>query len=194
MEWTLPIVEFNYNWSINEASKHYLFEVSYGFQPASPFDRFLPSAGAPASVAKRLTELANARKVLFVSFSYFLSIEWLLVLLDQRLLSLWMILFFLSSKGLHIHSQKYKYLRDQRLGPFQVIEKVFRSLFDLNYLKDVDFIRCFIVVSFPKHLILHLCAIDLLKSKVTIMNMQLISYRMLMLINGQIVVVFIFNS
>ena len=31
---------------------------------------------------------------------------------------------FLSSKGLHIHSQKCKNLRDQRLGPFQVIEKV----------------------------------------------------------------------
>jgi hypothetical protein len=30
---------------------------------------------------------------------------------------------FLSSKGLHIHSQKCKHLRDQRLGPFQAIEK-----------------------------------------------------------------------
>jgi hypothetical protein len=30
----------------------------------------------------------------------------------------------LSSKGLHIHSQKYKHLRDQRLGPFEVLEKV----------------------------------------------------------------------
>jgi hypothetical protein len=31
---------------------------------------------------------------------------------------------FLSSKGLHIHSQKCKHLRDQRLGTFQVIQKV----------------------------------------------------------------------
>jgi hypothetical protein len=31
---------------------------------------------------------------------------------------------FLSSKGLHIHSQKCKHLRDQRLGPFEVFEKV----------------------------------------------------------------------
>ena len=31
---------------------------------------------------------------------------------------------FLSSKVLHIHSQKCKHLRDQRLGPFQVLEKV----------------------------------------------------------------------
>ena len=31
---------------------------------------------------------------------------------------------FLSSKGLYIHSQKCKHLRDQRLGPFQVIQKV----------------------------------------------------------------------
>ena len=31
---------------------------------------------------------------------------------------------FLSSKGLYIHSQKCKHMRDQRLGPFQVIKKV----------------------------------------------------------------------
>jgi hypothetical protein len=31
---------------------------------------------------------------------------------------------FLSSKGLHIHSQKCKHLKDQRLGPFEVLEKV----------------------------------------------------------------------
>jgi hypothetical protein len=31
---------------------------------------------------------------------------------------------FLSSKALHIHSQKCKHLRDQRLGPYQVIEKI----------------------------------------------------------------------
>ena len=31
---------------------------------------------------------------------------------------------FLSSKGLHIHSQKCKHLIDQRLGPFQVVEMV----------------------------------------------------------------------
>jgi hypothetical protein len=31
---------------------------------------------------------------------------------------------FLSSKGSHFHSQKCKNLRDERLGPFQVLEKV----------------------------------------------------------------------
>jgi len=31
---------------------------------------------------------------------------------------------FLSSKGLHINSQPCKHLRDRRLGPFEVIEKV----------------------------------------------------------------------
>jgi len=30
---------------------------------------------------------------------------------------------FLSSKGLHIHSQKCKHVRDQRVGPFEVLEK-----------------------------------------------------------------------
>jgi hypothetical protein len=31
---------------------------------------------------------------------------------------------FLSFKGLHIHSQRCKHLRDQRIVPFQAIEKV----------------------------------------------------------------------
>jgi len=35
----LLIVEFYYNCSINESSKHFPFEVSYGFQPATLADR-----------------------------------------------------------------------------------------------------------------------------------------------------------
>jgi hypothetical protein len=39
---------------------------------------------------------------------------------------------FLSFKGLHIHSQKCKHLRDQHLGPFQVIKKVGLKSFRLK--------------------------------------------------------------
>jgi hypothetical protein len=119
----LPMVEFYYNCAINEASKHSPFEVSYGFQPSTPADRLLPLTGAPAPVADRLTELANVREV----------VRELLTLSKQRMAArsskpapIFVVgdFVFLSSKGLHIHSQKCKHLRDQRLGPYQVIEKV----------------------------------------------------------------------
>jgi hypothetical protein len=59
----LPMVKFYYYFSINESSKHSPFEVSYGFQPATPGDRLLPLADATAFVVDRLTELANVREV-----------------------------------------------------------------------------------------------------------------------------------
>ncbi len=46
----LPMVEFYYNCSINEASKHSPFEVSYGFQRATHADRLLLLTGAPAPI------------------------------------------------------------------------------------------------------------------------------------------------
>jgi hypothetical protein len=119
----LPMVEFYYNCSINESSKHSPFEVSYGFQPATPADRLLPLTGAPAFAAYRLTDLASTRDV----------VRELLTLSKQRMAArssrpapTFVVgdFVFLSSKGLHIHSQKCKHLRDQRLGPFEVLEKV----------------------------------------------------------------------
>jgi hypothetical protein len=65
LDWVfhLPMVEFYYNCSINESSKHSPFEVTYGFQPATHADRLLPLIGAPPLVADRLTEMANVREV-----------------------------------------------------------------------------------------------------------------------------------
>ena len=117
------MIEFYYNCSTNESSKHSPFENSYGFRPATPADRLLPLTGAPAPVADRLTELASVRDV----------VRDLLTLSKQRMAArssrptpVFHVgdYVFLSSKGLHIHSQKCKHLRDQRLGPYQVIEKV----------------------------------------------------------------------
>ena len=102
---------------INEASKHFTFEVSYGFSLATSADRLLPLIGAPALVADHLTELANVREV----------VRELLTLSKQRMAARssrpapsFVVghFVFLSSKGLHINSQKCKHLRDQRLGPY----------------------------------------------------------------------------
>jgi len=57
------MVEFYYNCSINESSKHSPFEVSHGFQHATCADRLLPLTRAPDSAANRLTHLASTRDV-----------------------------------------------------------------------------------------------------------------------------------
>jgi hypothetical protein len=64
-DWTshLPMVRFYYNCSINEASKHSPFEVSYVFQPATHVNRLLPLTGAPDHVTECLTELASISDV-----------------------------------------------------------------------------------------------------------------------------------
>ena len=119
----LLMIKFYYNCSIDEASMHSPFEVSYGFQPTTFANRLLPLAGAPAPIVERLTELASVRDV----------VRELLTLSKQRMATrsfrpapIFAVgdFVFLFSKGLHIYSQKCNHLRDQRLGPFQVIEKV----------------------------------------------------------------------
>jgi len=52
--------EFYYNCSINGASNHSPFEVSYGFQSATLADRLLPLTSAPVVVADLLTKLASS--------------------------------------------------------------------------------------------------------------------------------------
>ena len=61
----LPMVEFYYNCSMNESSKHSPFEVTYGFQPSTHADRLLPLTGSLAHVADRLTDLASTRDVVW---------------------------------------------------------------------------------------------------------------------------------
>jgi hypothetical protein len=117
------MVEFYHNCDINESSKHSPFEVTYGFQLASHVDRVLPLAGAPAPVVDRLTELANVREV---AREILTRSKQRMTAHSSRPAPTFLVgdLVFLSSKGLHIHSQKCKHLREQRLGPYQVIEKV----------------------------------------------------------------------
>jgi hypothetical protein len=123
--------EFYYNCSLTEFSKHSPFEESYGFQPVTLADRLLPLIVAPALFADSLTKLASVRDV----------VRELLTLSKQRMVAcssrpspIFAVgdFVFLSSKGLHIHSQNCKHLRDQRLGQFQVLEKVYLNSYGLK--------------------------------------------------------------
>jgi hypothetical protein len=95
----------------------------YGFQPSTPVDRLLPLSGATAKAADKLTMIIVIRDVIYE----------LIKLSKQRMAARSTrsaTLFqsgdsvFLSTKGLHIRSQKCKHLRDQRLVPYKIICKV----------------------------------------------------------------------
>ena len=119
----LSMVEFYYNCSTNEAARHSPFEVMYGFQPSTPADRLLPLTGATADAADRLTNIVEIRDV----------VKQLLILSKERMAARTTRsppnfsvgdLVYLSTRGLHIRSQKCKHLRDQKLGPYKVLAKV----------------------------------------------------------------------
>ena len=59
-EWVshLPIIDFYYKFSTNDASTHFLFEVSYQHQSATLLDRLLKVIGAPGLVVDALSNLA----------------------------------------------------------------------------------------------------------------------------------------
>jgi hypothetical protein len=117
------MVEFYYNCSINEATTHSPFEVMYGYQPSTPADRPLPMVDATADATDRLALIADIRDV--VNQLLKLSKE-RRATKSTRTAPIFQLgdLVHLSTKGLHISSQKYKHLRDQKLGPYKVIFKV----------------------------------------------------------------------
>jgi len=141
------MVEFYYNCSFNEASQHSSLEAMYGYQPSTHADRLLPLiTGVNADATNRLTLVLDTRDV----------VKHLLQLYKEKMAAnstrfapLFQSgdLVYLSTKRLHFRSHKCKHLRDQRLGPFKVIFKVnWYSLLEMIfYLRDVDYIRCFIV-------------------------------------------------
>jgi hypothetical protein len=56
----LPIIDFYYKFSTNDASTHFLIEVFYQHQPSTLLDRLLQVIGAPFLVADgRLSNLVN---------------------------------------------------------------------------------------------------------------------------------------
>jgi hypothetical protein len=92
-------------------------------QPATLVDRILPMVGATADADDRLTLIADMRDV----------VNQLLQLSKERMAArstrtapifLPGDLVYLSTKGLHIRSQKYKHIRDQKFGPYKVIPKM----------------------------------------------------------------------
>jgi hypothetical protein len=154
----------------------------------------LPQTCAPVPVGDRLIDLASVRDV----------VRELQTLSKQQMAArssrpspifVEGDLVFLSSKGLHIHSQKYKHLRDQRLGPFEVVEKVgFKSCKIKLRLLDIDFIVSSILIFYLGHHVLHLCVTNPLELKVTSMSMRLTISQTRKFIFGSIYVVLIFNS
>ena len=97
--------------------------MSYGFQIATHADRLLQLFGAPAPVADRLIDLASVRDV----------VRELLTISKQQVAArssrpaptfVADDFVFLSSKVFNIHPQNLKHLRDRRLGPFEVLEKI----------------------------------------------------------------------
>jgi hypothetical protein len=117
------MVEFYYNWFINEATSHLPFEFMYGFQPSTLADRLLPLTSATVEAADRLTIISGIRDVVTNWLScrrneYQLDRLGLLLCFNRTKS------FYLSTKGLNIWSHKCKHLRDYRLGPFNVICKV----------------------------------------------------------------------
>jgi len=160
---------------------------------ATHIDRLLPLTGALALVAARLTELANVREV----------VRELLTLSKQRMTArssrpvptfVLGDFVFLSSKGLHIHSQKCKHVRDQRLGPFQVIEKVGLKSYRLK-----------LPLGCRLHPVFHCNLLSKASNSTPLRHRHveiesdhnehvIVFISMLKLTIGQIVVVFIFNS
>jgi hypothetical protein len=117
-DWTSPylsMVDFLYTCSINEATSHSPFEVMYGFQPCIPADHLLPLSGNTAEAADKLTMIADIKDVVYELIK--LSKE-RMAARSTRSAPLFQPreYVYLSTKGLHIRSQKCKHLRDQRLG------------------------------------------------------------------------------
>jgi len=64
-DWTshLSMVEFYYNFSVNEPTTHSPFEVMYGYRPSTSSDRLLPMVGDTTAAVIRLILIANIRDV-----------------------------------------------------------------------------------------------------------------------------------
>jgi len=119
-DWTshLSMVEFYYNCYFNEATTHSSFEVMYGYQPSTPVDRLLSMVGATIDATDRLTLIVDIRDVINQLLK--LSIKERMATRLTRTAPSFQPrdLVYISTKGLHIRSQKCKHLRDQKLGPY----------------------------------------------------------------------------
>ena len=119
----LDMVEFSYNSFVNEAGKHSPFEANIGFVPPAPVDLMLPLTNIPASAAARLQSIKDTQLV----------VRQLLQLSKERLAAKGnrpAIEFqvgdhvYVATNGLNIKSQACKKLRDRKIGPFRVLERI----------------------------------------------------------------------
>jgi hypothetical protein len=117
-------------------------------------------AGATADTADMLTNIVETRDV--VKQLSILSKERMAVR-STRSLPIFHVgdLVYLSTRGLHIHSQECKHLRDQTLGSFKVMAKVGMTSLNYCYLMVEDYTRCSVVIYF--HILQFLLLEDLTK-------------------------------
>ena len=115
----------------------------YVYQPSTPADRLLPLPSAIANADDRLTSTADIRDV----------VNQLLKLSEGKIPArLTKIgpsfrpedLVYLSTKGLHIHSQKCKHVREQKKVNTRLYLRWVLTLISWYYLRDVDCILRFI--------------------------------------------------
>jgi len=131
----LPLVEFCYNAAVNESTHHSPFEATYGFQPPAPVDLLLPARpDTPATVTSLTKELADTQAL----------VRELLELSKQRQEKAGHDIEFnvndyvyLSTHGLHLQSQPCHKLRDRRLGPYKVVQRVGSKAYKLDLPKSV---------------------------------------------------------
>ena len=108
-DWTshLSMVEFRYNFYINEATSHSPFEFMYGCQPSTPANRLLPLTGATAEAADRLTMITHIRDIVHQLIK--LSKERMTDISTRTAPTMFQpddYYVYLSTKGLYIRSQK----------------------------------------------------------------------------------------
>lgn len=129
----LDMIEFTYNSTLSESSQHSPFEATYGFNPAAPVDRLVPSV--PDTVDIRADEvLQHLSDVQAV-------VRQLLKLSKDRLAErrtkpapefVPEDMVHLSTKGLNIQSQSCKKLKDRCIGPYKVLEKIGHTSYRLQ--------------------------------------------------------------
>ena len=125
------MVELYYNCSINEATTHLPFEVMYGYQPSTQADRLLPLDDVAADAANILTYIRDVVNQLLKLFRERMEARSIRTVPNFQPGDL----DYLSTKGSHIRSKKYKHLRDKKIGPYKVISKVGINSYQLSLTK-----------------------------------------------------------
>lgn len=127
----LDMIEFQYNSTESDSTKHSPFESYVGYEPAAPVDRMLPLDGADSAAADRLTKIADIQAV----------VKELLKISKERQAARRTPftptfqpedLVYVSTKGLNLRSQSCQKLKDRFIGPYKVLQTVGKTSYRLQ--------------------------------------------------------------